>query len=224
LFGDLDGAVDFMSQAYNRIPPTETEDRAWTLTQIAHLQMSRSDLAGAEKILDQALALFPDYHYALAQLGKLRMKQERYGEAATAFQRRYEIAPHPENLYDVARALDEGGREAEAAGTFRKFEKLGRAEMNGADNCNRELTFYYLDRGNDPSEALRIARKEMKRRQDAFTRHAYAWALFANGEYREANEEITAALALGIRDDEMLRHAAIIKQKVDQAPHAASNR
>lgn len=221
LFGDLDGAIDFMSQAYNRIPPAEIEDRAWTLTQIAHLQMSNSDLAAAEKTLERALALFPDYHYALAQLGKLRMRQQSYSDAVKAFQRRYEIAPHPENLYDVARALEKDGRKREAAETFLKFEKLGRAEMEAADNCNRELTFYYLDQGGDPAEGLRIIRRELKRRQDVFTRHAYAWALFRNGRQEEANREITAALAIGIRDEEILEHAAEIEQAAEDRHRVA---
>jgi tetratricopeptide (TPR) repeat protein len=224
LFGDLDGAIDFMSQAYHRIPPAETEDRAWTLTHIAHLQMSDSNLAAAEKTLEQSLALFPDYHYALAQLGKLRMKQERPGDAVNAFRRRYEIAPHPENLYDVARALEQDGREAEAGEAFGGFEKLARAEMKGADNCNRELTFYYLGRGGNPAEGLRIIREEMKRRQDVFTRHAHAWALFRNGEYHPANEEISEALAVGIRDEEMLAHAAVIREKADKPREVASTK
>jgi tetratricopeptide (TPR) repeat protein len=37
LFGDIDGAIELMSKAYDRTPPLEYEDRAWTLTQLAHL-------------------------------------------------------------------------------------------------------------------------------------------------------------------------------------------
>src|SRR5271163_1634815 len=40
LYGDAPGATDFFSQAYQQMAPTQTEDKAWTLTQMADLQLS----------------------------------------------------------------------------------------------------------------------------------------------------------------------------------------
>src|SRR5437870_13686489 len=37
LFSDVDGALELMDMAYQSTPPTETEDRAWILTQMGHL-------------------------------------------------------------------------------------------------------------------------------------------------------------------------------------------
>src|SRR5215468_7788607 len=78
LFGDIDGAIDLMSKAYERTPVTEIEDRAWTLTQLAHLEFiaGRNDIA--EQILQQALTLFPNYHYALANLARVRSLQNKH--------------------------------------------------------------------------------------------------------------------------------------------------
>ncbi|HET8550729.1 MAG TPA: tetratricopeptide repeat protein [Bryobacteraceae bacterium] len=49
LFGDLDGALDFMRQAYTRTRPEETGDRAWILTQIGHLLIDKGEYASAQK-------------------------------------------------------------------------------------------------------------------------------------------------------------------------------
>jgi hypothetical protein len=87
-----------------------------------------------------------------------------------------------------------------------------------AHNSNRELTVYNLDKGRDPAEGLRVIREAMRRRQNVVTRQAYAWALFRNGEYREADEEIRAVLAIGARDEGMLAHAAAIRERF-QSPH-----
>src|SRR5262245_17659401 len=71
IFGDIEGAVELMKAAYDRTPPTEAEDRAWILTQIAHLALIEDHVGDAERLLNDALALFPNYHYALANLAKV---------------------------------------------------------------------------------------------------------------------------------------------------------
>jgi tetratricopeptide (TPR) repeat protein len=212
LHGYLDGAVDFMQMAFDRTPHTEAEDRAWIQTHIAHLELSRGRLDRAEQAVQTALQLFPGYHYALAQLGKLRLAQERPEEAATAFQARYEAAPHPENMLDIAKALQAAGDAHKAGELFAEFERAGRAEIENTDNCNRDLIFYYADIADDPKEALRIAKIERARRDNIHTRHALAWALFRTGKTDEAAAEMERALSTGVRDAEAFYHAGVIAQ------------
>ncbi len=75
LFGDLEGAIEFMNQAYERTPPQEREDLAWIATQLGHLYLSAGKVELAEQALRQALNQFPNYHYALGQLAKVRVIQ-----------------------------------------------------------------------------------------------------------------------------------------------------
>lgn len=214
LFGDIDGAIDFMRRAYTRIRPEETEDRAWVLTHIGHLQLMRGDKAAAEQAIRSALALFPDYHYALGKLGKIKQAQQKYAEAAEIFDKRYTVAPHPENLYDVAVGLHKAGRAEAAKQKFAEFEAAARKEMDGVDNANRELIFYYLDFGAKPAEALKIAEREIARRQDVHTRDAYAWALYRSGKHQEAAEQMRKALGVGLKEPEMLERASAIERQV----------
>jgi tetratricopeptide (TPR) repeat protein len=210
VIGYLDGAVQFMSQAYQRTSPTEVEDRAWLLTQLAHLHLLQGKAEPAESLLEQALRLFPRYHYSLAGLAKVRTAQGRHGDAASLLQECYQAAPHPENLYDLAVALQMAGRKNEAQAAFVAFEQKARAEMQSWDNSNRELVFYYADHAHKPAEALRVARLEVGRRRDVHTLHAYAWALYANKRYAEAREQIEKAIQVGVRDPSILRHAEVI--------------
>jgi tetratricopeptide (TPR) repeat protein len=210
LFGDVDGALDLMSMAYQSTPPTEVEDRAWILTQMGHLQLSQGKAAEAESLLQQALAMFPGYHYALGNLAKVRIAQERYDEAAVLLQQRYQAAPHAENLYDLAEALELAGGAGEARKAFAEFESKSLLESLRADNSNRELIFYYADHTHEPAKALDVARKEFARRHDVYTLDAYAWALHVSGQDAEARTQIDAALSVGIRDAKMLRHAGEI--------------
>ncbi len=210
LFGDTEGALELMQMCLDSINLTEREDRAWILSQIAHLHILRGETQLAGIALEQALQIFPGYHYALGHLGKLRMLQKKYSEAVTLFRKRYEQAPHAENLYPLGEALEKAGQRAESRKVFADFERKARAESAGIDNANRELILYYIDHAKKPAEALRLARTEVARRQDVFTLDAYAWALCANGQYKQARKQIERALAVGVRDPEILYHAGVI--------------
>lgn len=213
LFGDIEGSMELMNMAFTSNPPSQVEDGAWLLTQMAHLNLATGNLDAAEKQLQQALAMFPDYHYALGNLAKVRIQQKRYPEAVTLLHQRYDAAPHAENLFDLAAALQLAGRKQEAKQAFTEFEQKSLKETYIADNSNHELILYYADYANNPQKALEVAQREIARRRDIHTLDCYAWALYKNGQYAEARKQIEAALAIGVRDASMFHHASEIALK-----------
>jgi tetratricopeptide (TPR) repeat protein len=218
LFGDVDGSLDLMNMAYESTQPNEVEDRAWILTQMAHLNLGAGKIDEAERLTQQALALFPGYHYALGNLAKVRIQQKRYQDAVELLQQRYQGAPHAENLFDLAQALQLAGKTDEANKAFVEFEQKSLLESNRGDNSNHELISYYADYAHQPEKALKVAQREFARRHDVFTLDSYAWALYMNGQYPEAQKQIETALGVGIRDAKMFRHAGEIALKAgDQA-------
>jgi tetratricopeptide (TPR) repeat protein len=207
LFGDNEGALELMDMAYQATPSSEAEDGAWILSQMGHLYFASGQLDKAEQALQTALLKFPGYHYALGNLAKVRIQQKRYADAVELLQQRYQAAPHAENLYDLAEALELAGRHQEAQRAFAEFETKSLAECVRADNSNRELIFYYADHAHQPAKALSVAEQEFARRHDVFTLDAYAWALHVNGRDAEARKQVEAALAVGMHDAKMMRHA-----------------
>jgi tetratricopeptide (TPR) repeat protein len=220
LFGDIEGSLDLMDMAYQSTPPTEVEDGAWIVTQMAHLNLTTRKLAEADKLSQQALVMFPGYHYALGNLAKVRIEQKRYNEAVELLRRRYQAAPHAENLFDLAQALQLAGRAEEAKQAFAEFEQKSLLETDRADNSNHELIFYYADYASQPAKALEVARREYARRHDVFTLDCYAWALHVNGQNEEALKQIDTALAVGIRDAKISRHAGEIALAAGDRPTA----
>ena len=210
LYGDVEGALELMNMAYQSTPPSELEDAAWILTQMAHLKLAIGKTEEAETLLQQALMRFPGYHYALGNLAKVRIAQKRFGEAVDLLQQRYRAAAHAENLYDLAEALVLAGRSDEAKAAFEQFEAKSLAESARADNSNRELIFYFADHAHQPGKALEVAQHEYAMRHDVYTLDAYAWALHLNGRDAEARKQVELALAVGVRDVNLLRHAGEI--------------
>jgi tetratricopeptide (TPR) repeat protein len=220
LHGNLPGAMELMQMAHDATPSTETEDRAWILTQLAHLNYVAGDLAKAEMYADGALGLFPDYHYALGTLAQVRIAQKRYEDAVTLLRKRYDAAPHAENLFALAEALELNGQQREADDAFAEFERKSLAETNITDNSNHELIAYYVDHAHQPAKALEVAKRELARRRDVFTLDCYAWALAATGDYEAANTEIQKALQVGVKDPKIALHAGMIADHLKQSPKA----
>lgn len=217
LFGDPAGALELMATAYDRVAAAEIEDRAWILTQVAQLHRTAGRLDAADTALATALALVPGYHYALGQLAQVRLAQGDAGTAITLLERRYRAAPHPENLYDLARALHAGGRTRDARVAFEEFERAARTERDRADNANHELVYYYVDYARRPAAAAAVAAAELRRRRDVRTLEACGWALAATGQLRAARACIDDAIAVGIRDAELYYRAGNIARRQGDA-------
>ena len=214
LFGDLEGAIEFMTKAFDMAGYDEREDRAWMLTQVAQLERKRGRHAEAQRLASEALKLFPDYHYALGALARINIELGKFPEAVALEEKRHAAAPHPENLYALAVAQQKAGLLKQAQTSFQEFEKKSLQEMESTDNSNHELIFFYADFGNKPEEALKVAKFEASRRQDVHTLDAYAWALFVNEQYDEASRTMAKALAVGVKDPDILGHARKIADKV----------
>lgn len=214
LFGDDEGAYEVLDMACQSMPPTETEDRAWILSQMGHVRFIAGKTGEADNLLQQALIIFPGYYEALGNLAQVRIAQKRYDDAVALLRQRYDAAPHSANLYDLAEALKLAGRDDEAKKAFAEFESKSLAESSRKDNSNRELVFYYADYAHQPARALEIAKQEFAWRHDVYTLDAYAWALHINGQDAEARKQIETALAVGIRDARILDHAGEITLKL----------
>lgn len=212
LFGDIEGSIQLMEQALQSTPHAETEDRAWLCTQLAHLHLAAGRVDVAEQLAAEALRLFPEYHYALQQMARVFEVRGLHREALAWQRRHFNAAPHPENRYVLARALDRAGLKKEARAAYLEFEREAERESAGWDNANRELVRYYADQAKRPRDALRVAEREIARRRDVHTLDAYAWALYRNGRHADARRIMSEALAVGTKDPELLAHAKRINR------------
>ena len=214
LFGDAEGAYELFDLAYQSTPSTDSDERAWILTQMGHLRFASGNLAAAEKLLQQALTTLPGHLSATGNLAQVRIAQKRYQEAIFLLQQRNQSALRPAaNLYELAEALQSAGHFDDANKVFGEFEAKALQESDNKDNSNCALVFYYADHARQPGKALKVAEQEYAWHHDLYTLDAYAWALHVNGRDIEARKQIEVALAVGIRDAKLFRHAGVIALK-----------
>ena len=210
LFGDVEGALESMTEALEQIPSRESEERAWVLTHLAHLHLLAGRTDRAQACAEDALKLFPDYHYALAELAKVYERRGDHVREAQLLAARFRVAPHPENLFAWGEALARAGHASEAGARFAEFERLARAEMNSRDNANRELALYLVDHAKRAADAVAIMEREIAWRRDVYTLDVYAWTLYAAGRKDEARKAISEAIKVGTVDPQIRRHAEAI--------------
>jgi tetratricopeptide (TPR) repeat protein len=214
LFGDPDGAYEVLDLALESTAPNETEESAWLLTRMAHMRLVSGNADAADNLLHRALDAFPGYRAALEGLAEVRVAQKRDDEAITFLKQCEQALPRAVDFYHLAETLQLAGHPDDAKKAFTEFQERAEAEAASKDNANRELIFYYADQAHQPSKALQLAKQEVAWRHDVYTLDAYAWALHVNGQDLEARNQIETALAVGIRDAKLFRHAGEIALKL----------
>lgn len=214
LRGNVDGAIAAMRAAYD--VAAGPADTAWAAAHIAKIQFGAGRLRDAESWFRRARAADPGSMDAEAGLALIAWASGDLQGAIAGYERLASRFPSPEHvavlgdLYEAA-----GDREAAAA----RYE-LVRAEArlfraNGVDT-DLEIALFEADHadGRSARAALRAARAEWARRRSVHVADAYAWALYANGDYRRASALAASALRLGTRNALFLFHAGMIQLRL----------
>ena len=221
LYGDARGAIEFLNVAYSQTSPSEVEDLAWIANQIAAIQIDSGQNDAAAETLEQAEQLFPHYPYTTENLARLRMGQRRFNDAAQLWISESRIDHDPHVLFQLAAAQEAAGQAQDARATYADFEKLANAPQTATDSARLDLILMYAGNAATAADALKHAEQESEARQDIWTLDAYAWALYANARYQDANAAIQKAIAVGIQSAQIFDHAGRIAQRLNLSADAA---
>jgi tetratricopeptide (TPR) repeat protein len=220
LYGDTHGAIDFLNLAYSETSPTEVEDLAWIANQIASIQTESGQIDAAAQTLEQAQQLFPHYPYTIENLARVRMSQNRASDAVQLLLQARSIDNNPHVLYQLAKAQEAAGQFKEARATYAEFETLAIDPERSTDQSRLDLILMYAGSPADAASALKLAMQEISVRQDVWTLDAYAWALYANAKFQDADAAAQKAIAVGIQNAQIFDHAGHIAQKLNHSAEA----
>jgi tetratricopeptide (TPR) repeat protein len=219
LHGDNEGAIEAMTIAAKAADPRDPESVAWCLVQLGDELVNAGKSKEAEQQYDAALAIFPDYHPALAAKGRARVAAGDTTSALELFRRAQERVPLPETAIALGDLYQKLGRADEAK---RQYELVEFIERTGAASgtYSRTLALFYADHEMKLDEALTIAKRERAARSDIYTSDALAWCLFKKGQLAEARTAMDEALRLKTRDARLFYHAGMIADALGNKQNA----
>jgi tetratricopeptide (TPR) repeat protein len=183
--------------------------RAWYHMRAAELAFAAGENEAALAESTQALADFPSFAQAFAVRARIEAALHRWPQARADAARSAELVPSPEALgylADAQRALGESEAARKTDGLIEAVARIGNARRL----FDRLISLYDSDHHVRRDEALRIARRDLAVRDDIYAEDALAWALAANGRFREAAGHMRAALRFDTEDARLQYHAAAI--------------
>ena len=167
------------------------------------------DLETAERWLDIAVRLAPDFDKAINNHGLVLLRTGRTGDAVDAYEQGLEL--HPENvplLTNLVRAYQIQGRHDRAAELLDRLEAM-----------NRASPFFYVYRGDaalaagDAATALDYMRRALAADSELPEVHVgLARVYLATGQMREAKHHVERALRLDATHEEARKYAAMIER------------
>jgi tetratricopeptide (TPR) repeat protein len=173
----------------------------------------RGELAGAARVLDEALRIVPGGALATAMRGELALRSGRARDAASLFEQAFIASRQVRYLIDQARAEELAGNAAAADELRDQVEHIVRGELETGGLGHRlDLAEVLIDRGGPSqlAEAVALAREEVARRASFEARFQLARALARSGVSDEADRQVHAALASGAREAQLYELAALL--------------
>jgi tetratricopeptide (TPR) repeat protein len=222
LYGDPEGAIRIMQMAVKAAGSRDLEQNAWCRTQLGNLFFNTGWLAEADAQYNAALEIFPDYHYALTGLGRVRGAQQRFEEAVRLYQRSLEVVPTHEAAVALGDLFLYLGRADEAREPFALLDVIEQINRANQVQPESQMALFYADHDRNLGEALRIAEQQARERQGLRTMDALAWALYKTGRYQEALAASRKALRLGTKEALFHYHAGMIQAKLGQRKGAVA--
>jgi tetratricopeptide (TPR) repeat protein len=186
------------------------ETVAWLRWQSGETAFSVGEYENAEKHYRDSLTTFPDYHRAVASLGRVRAARNDLTGAIEQYEKAVRLLPDPNYVAALGDLYKIVGRDDEAKKQYELVEQIGRlSQLNGA-LYNRQLALFYADHDLKTEESYKLALREYEARKDVYGADALAWTALKVGKIAEAQAAIKDALRLGTNDAKLFYHAALI--------------
>jgi tetratricopeptide (TPR) repeat protein len=209
--GDPEGAEELYTESADELTSKEMRHYAWIELQRGLLDLSRGRYDEARNHYETADKAYSGYWLVAEHKAELLGAMGEFDEAAALYEGVVGTLPRPEYQQALGELLMFMGKAQRAQPWLGKALNGYMASVRSGDvHYYHHLADFYADVCLDGAEAVRWARKDLSLRNNAWTRAAYAWALYRDGKVAEALEEISQALAEGAADAHTYFRAAEI--------------
>ena len=196
--GDIAEADQLYEEAEDNLTAKQMRSYAWLKLQRGVLAFTHGRYADAWMHYRRADEAYPSHWHTGEHFAELLAAEGRFEEAEALFQKVIACAPKPELQQALGELYLFTGRPQEAqrwldSALATYLESVRR----GGVHYFHHLADFYADARDEPSEAVRWARKDVEMRSNFSTQAAMAWALYRDGQLSEALEYIRLGAVFG---------------------------
>ena len=194
---------------------------AWVRVQYGQFAFMTGDWKTADEQYQAALAVKPNDWPALDHKAELLAARGKFDEAAAVYQPLVKRVPRPELQQALGDVYAAAGKPADAK-PWHDLAEAGylKACAEGNAHYYHHLAGFYSDSRPDPTRAVEWAKMDLEIRHTAAAHDALAWALYQDGQFPAATEEMGKALAGGTNDSHVLYHASLVYLKAGDPARA----
>lgn len=221
LHGDVPEAIKAMKMARDAGVPG-TEAMLWSQVQLGNLYFHSGDLEQAEAIYQEALHYRADYIHAEAALANVLAARGDYSGAIAAYEPIIERSPLPEFALTLAELYEVTGQPEKANQQYDLVRTLEQQNASAGMNVDLELSLFEANLANDPAQAVELARTAYHAQPNIHAAEALSWALYQNGDYKEAYQYNQDARRLGTQDAHLYYHAGKMQLAMGDKQQAQS--
>ena len=167
LTGDLEGAVAAMRLALESAAG-EPEPSAWSLVELAKLELTLGRIADARRHLREALRVLPGYPSARYEVARVEIASGGLSAALEAARRAAGAVPTSSAVGLYADLLDRAGRTIAARRQRATVAVIDRLLRSNGVRVDLESAVYRADLGIAPAETVALARKARAERPSIY--------------------------------------------------------
>lgn len=210
-FGDFARAEQLYQAAEENISAKDMRSYAWVELQRGYLALSHGQYEAAWDHYQQADQAYSGYWLAKEYMAEWLATQRKFDEAIALYKLVIACTKRPELYHALGDLYAFMGKPDLAKPWHDKALTvyLDSASRGGVQYYHH-LASLFADARLDGAEAVKWAKKDLLLRRNVTTRDALAWALFRNGQYPAAVDQINLALTFNWQDAHLYFHAGMI--------------
>jgi tetratricopeptide (TPR) repeat protein len=209
LRGDLDGAIDAMTRAFDAAAGTNPENREYIRVLIGDLFLLRGDVATARQVYGAALDTIPNFVNANAGMARAAVAAGDLEGAIDYYRSATDTLPLPELYVALGEAQQAAGRTDDANGSYELVRAMQKLYVQNGVNVDLELALFEANHGN-PSAAVALAQRAYAGQPNVKAADALGWAMYKAGNLDQAAAYSAEALRLGSVYPSFEFHAGMI--------------
>lgn len=209
--GDVPGAEKLYLEAQAEITAKEMRSFSWVELQRGLLDFSRGRHEDALVHYQRANKAYSGYWLVEACIAEVFGAQRKFDNAVAFYEKIIARTAKPELQQALGDLYLFMGKPNQAKPWHEKALAAYLAStQRGEVHYFHHLTGFYADVREDGAEAVKWARRDLELRKNFATYDALAWALYRDGQFTPAIDEIHTALSSGVKDAHLFFHAAMI--------------